>query len=118
MPSVGLQFLATAEEKAKEGDAYKRYGLRPLEPLLENIDLIDAAYLIALGEAGGVVPRGQDVPAAARINAASVWRLRRREGLPRPCWLPGRYSRCSHRMSKTASCRRLPTRWLHVRRGS
>ena len=28
------------------------------------------------GEAGGVVPRWQDVPAAARINAANVWRLR------------------------------------------
>ena len=69
---------ATAEEKAKEGKACKWYGLRPLEPLLASIDLIDAAYLIALGEAGGVVPRWQDVPAAARINAASVWRLR--------CW--------------------------------
>ena len=67
---------ATAEEKATEGVAYTMFGLRPLEPLLASIDLIDAAYLIALGEAGGVVPRWQDVPAAARINAASVWRLR------------------------------------------
>ena len=67
---------ATAEEKAKEGSAYTHGGLRPLEPLLASIDLIDVAYLIALGEAGGVVPRWQDVPAAARINAASVWRLR------------------------------------------
>ena len=67
---------ATAEEKAMEEKAYTEAGLRPLEPLLANIDLIDAAYLIALGEAGGVVPRWQDVPAAARINAASVWRLR------------------------------------------
>ena len=71
---------ATAEEKAKNGNAYT--GLRPLEPLLASIDLIDAAYLIALGEAGGVVPRWQDVPAAARINAASVWRLRRYDGVP------------------------------------
>ena len=58
------------------GDVYTGLGLRPLEPLLASIDLIDVAYLIALGEAGGVVPRWQDVPAAARINAASVWRLR------------------------------------------
>ena len=65
---------ATAEEMAEEGRASEY--LRPLEPLLASIDLIDAAYLIALGEAGGVVPRWQDVPAAARINAASVWRLR------------------------------------------
>ena len=37
-----------------------------------------AQRVAVLGEAGGVVPRWQDVPAAARINAASVWRLR--------CW--------------------------------
>ena len=63
---------ATAEEKAKKGLAYTQCGLRPLEPLLASIDLIDAAYLIALGEAGGVVPRWQDVPVTARINADAM----------------------------------------------
>ena len=38
--------------------------------------MIDVNYLIALGESGGVVPGWQDVPVAARINAANVWRLR------------------------------------------
>ena len=49
-----------------------------LEPLLEHTDLVDVNYLIALGEAGGVIPRWQDLPDCARINTANVWRLR--------CW--------------------------------
>ena len=70
----------TAEEKAKEGCA-NRLGLRQLEPLLSSITLIDINFLVALGEAGGVVPRWQDVPAAARImDADSVWRLRGYDG--------------------------------------
>jgi hypothetical protein len=69
---------APAEEKAKVGAQYERRGGRVVEQLLESVDLIDAAYLIALGGTGGVVPRCQDVPAVARINAANVWRLR--------CW--------------------------------
>jgi hypothetical protein len=69
------KLAATPDEKAKEG-ACVNYGLRQLEPLLANITLIDVRYLIALGKAGGVVPRWQDVPDAARIDAASAWRLR------------------------------------------
>ena len=67
---------APEEEKERVGFAWTLRGLRQLEPLLANIDLIDAHYLIALAEAGGVVPRWQDVPDAARINADTVWRLR------------------------------------------
>ena len=43
--------------------------------MLDHVDLIDARYLLALHEKGGVVPRWQHVPSTARINRASVWRL-------------------------------------------
>lgn len=64
------------EKASNRAGACTLWGLRTLEPLLENITLIDVQYLIALGEAGGVVPCWQDVPAAARIDADNVWRLR------------------------------------------
>ena len=68
---------ATADEKHRVGWAYTDGGLKPLESLLDRIDLIDVNYLISLAETGaGVVPCWQDVPDAARINAANVWRLR------------------------------------------
>ena len=43
--------------------------------LLEQ-DLLDARWLVDLAEMGGIVPRWQEVPAAARIDRSSVWRLR------------------------------------------
>ena len=46
-----------------------------LEELLGNTDLTDAQYLISLYEAGGILPRCQDVPAAAKINKKNIWRL-------------------------------------------
>ena len=46
-----------------------------LEELLHNTDLTDAQYLISLYEAGGILPRCQDVPAAAKINKKNIWRL-------------------------------------------
>ena len=47
-----------------------------LEKLLESTVLIDAQYLLSLCEAGGVLPRCQDIPAAAKISRANIWRLR------------------------------------------
>jgi hypothetical protein len=47
-----------------------------MEAILSHVDLVDANYLVALGEAGGVAPMWQDVPACARINQSNVWRLR------------------------------------------
>lgn len=47
-----------------------------IEPLLEHTTLIDIGYLVALGEAGGVIPAWKDVPDSARINSRTVWRLR------------------------------------------
>ena len=47
-----------------------------MEAMLPFVDLVDCQYLITLGEAGGVVPRWQEVPECARINEKNVWRLR------------------------------------------
>ena len=52
------------------------YGGESLEPLLEHTTLVDARYLVALAEAGGIVPRWQDLPECAKITPANVWRLR------------------------------------------
>ena len=43
--------------------------------MLEDVDLVDARYLVSLHEHAGVVPRWQDLPACARINRSNVWRL-------------------------------------------
>jgi hypothetical protein len=63
-------------EKTVHGSAYKIHGLRQLEPLLAHIDLIDVHYLIGVAEAGGIVPRWQDVPTSAFITIENFWRLR------------------------------------------
>ena len=48
-----------------------------METLLDaSATLVDAQYLIALADAGGVLPRGQAVPEVARITSADAWRLR------------------------------------------
>ena len=55
---------------------YYSYGGPQIESYLEDVDLIDAQYLIQLCVAGGVVPPWQLVPTAAKINARNAWRLR------------------------------------------
>ena len=45
---------------------YSPKGGATMEEMLECVDLIDVHYLIALGEAGGVVPRWQEVPECAK----------------------------------------------------
>ena len=47
-----------------------------LVKLLKNTHLIDAKYLIILYEAGGVLPRWQEIPKAAKIDKDNCWRLR------------------------------------------
>ena len=70
---------ASAEEKAKVSTQWKvSCGGPSLERMLEDMTLVDVQYLIALTEAGGVVPRYQELPAAARIGPHNAWRLR--------CW--------------------------------
>ena len=69
---------APADLKQEICEGWKEFSNYAMEPLLKHTDLIDVNYLIALSEAGGVVPRWQDVPDCARINATngSFWRLR------------------------------------------
>ena len=47
-----------------------------MEAMLAKVPLIDAHYLLLLAKLGGVLPRGQDIPASALITPASAWRLR------------------------------------------
>ena len=63
-------------ERPKENGAWSLFGGAWLEPLLEHTTLIDARYLLALADAGGIVPRWQELPEAARITPANVWRLK------------------------------------------
>ena len=51
------------------------YGGRTLEPLLKDVDLVDARYLCSLADLGGITPRWQQVPHAARIDKSNIWRL-------------------------------------------
>ena len=65
-----------ASRKAKQkSDRWKRYGGDEVERLLETVDLVDARYLVALAQAGGVLPRAQELPASAKITPATCWRL-------------------------------------------
>ena len=64
--------LAMAEKEGVSGDrrAYEKLGGEKVETVLKesDIDLIDLHYLVKLAEAGGAMPRWQDVPAAAKIT--------------------------------------------------
>jgi len=73
---------APAEVKDKVGSVWASdiggCGGPAFEELLKSCILIDAQFLIALAEAGGVVPRWQDLPHEAAIGPNEAWRLR--------CW--------------------------------
>ena len=72
---------APAEEKARVGKYWISHCGGPsleLMVMLEDMTLVDVQYLIALTEAGGVVPCYQELPAVARIVPHNAWRLR--------CW--------------------------------
>ena len=77
------QIIFEACEKAAPADdycpskGYRRYGGPAMEDMLATVPLIDAHYLVRLAKLGGILPRGQDVPATALITRASAWRLRR-----------------------------------------
>jgi len=68
----------SAAEKAAVGSQWVSAGGPAMEAMLVSTDLVDAQYLVALAEAGGIVPSWQECPLEARINRDSVWRLR--------CW--------------------------------
>ena len=68
------------EERPQEGSnsfSYWRcYGGDSLVDMLEHTTVVDARYLIALADEGGIVPRCQDLPASARITKDTLWRIR------------------------------------------
>ena len=76
--------LAPDERPKDKHGRWSRFGGAWLEPLLEHTTLIDARYLLALADAGGIVPRWQELPEAARITPANVWRLKAAAGFQLP----------------------------------
>eukprot|EP00929_Paragymnodinium_shiwhaense_P086016 TRINITY_DN46493_c0_g1_i7.p3 TRINITY_DN46493_c0_g1~~TRINITY_DN46493_c0_g1_i7.p3 ORF type:complete len:218 (+),score=41.49 TRINITY_DN46493_c0_g1_i7:99-752(+) len=52
------------------------YNARPLKAALRHTKLVDAAWLCRLADAGDILPRCQDVPAAAKVtlDEMEVWR--------------------------------------------
>ena len=54
---------------------WKRAGGPQLEEMVQKMDLIDLRYVVPLIEAGGVMPRWQDLPKSARITVHNLWRL-------------------------------------------
>lgn len=66
---------APPEVKALVGDRWKKYGGHVVEEMLEHTPLITAQYLIALAKSGGIMPRAQEAPPAARITKKNMWRL-------------------------------------------
>ena len=56
-------------------DLWTKFGGPAVEAMLEDLDLIDARYLVELAEMGGIVPRWQEVPSSARIGRSNAWRL-------------------------------------------
>ena len=70
---------ASDETKAVVGGRWRMgCGGPAMEELLETTTLVDAEYLVPLGEAGGIVPRWQALPETAKIGPRNAWRLR--------CW--------------------------------
>ena len=61
-------------EEADDGD-WKLAGGPQLEEMVQKMDLIDLRYVVPLIEAGGVMPRWQDLPKSARITVHNLWRL-------------------------------------------
>ena len=66
--------LRNINEEADDRD-WKRAGGPQLEEMVQKMDLIDLRYVVPLIEAGGVMPRWQDLPKSARITVHNLWRL-------------------------------------------
>ena len=74
--SIHVAAMESQRLRQPEGRVWSSFGGDMIEAtMLEHVTLIDARYLLALHARGGVVPRWQDVPASARIDKSSVWRL-------------------------------------------
>ena len=57
-----------AEQIAKPNTRWDRLGASVLKLALADTKLVDAAWLAALADAGGVLPRCQDLPAEAVVT--------------------------------------------------
>ena len=64
------------QETGMGGSSWRHYGGDSLVDMLEHTTVVDARYLIALADEGGIVPRCQDLPASARITKDTLWRVR------------------------------------------
>ena len=73
---VALADAALEKGKDYTHELWDKWGGAAIDALLEHTSLVNAQFLVALHVAGGVVPRGQDVPEAALISAHNAWRLR------------------------------------------
>lgn len=67
---------ADVKHSSQPGTAlWQSFGGPAVETMLEDLDLIDARYLMDLADSGGTVPRWQQVPPTARIGRKDCWRL-------------------------------------------
>jgi len=80
--AAAIQTLYDAAQGAPEetknqppSDSWVKYGGKVVSGMVQGTSMIDVQYLIALGEAGGIPPRWQDVPEAAKMDDKDLWRL-------------------------------------------
>ena len=62
----------TASEVALPESVWDRMGCSSLKRALLDTTLVDAAWLADLADAGGILPRCQDVPEAAKVSLAEM----------------------------------------------
>jgi len=70
-----VQEAEAASAMCKPSERWAQYGGEAVEELLDDCTLVDAQYLVKLADEGGILPRWQELPDAARITRANVWRL-------------------------------------------
>ena len=73
-PSGGRAPPSAVTSRHYPGDDW---GCSSLKRALLDTTLVDAAWLADLADAGGILPRCQDVPEAAKVSLAEMeaWRL-------------------------------------------
>jgi hypothetical protein len=69
------------DKRCEEVDRYnpnqwKHNGGAAIDTLLSHTPLVCARFLLDLAEAGGILPRCQDMPPAAMITLENAWRIR------------------------------------------
>lgn len=61
--------------RSDTGYDWVTYGGPLMEEWLSHVSIVDARWFVDLAEAGGILPRSQEVPAEALITPESAWRL-------------------------------------------